>query len=148
MVPINMRFDSVPNVLESNIVRMPKLNQGAPYRFGFRIRYEDNTYRDFSLDVEMRWRIKLRPTDSEDLMVLYKSNGNFEVDTDVIENDTLYFVIDASDWDGIVLPKSPNHMELDVPFCFIVEVLDATGPDGVVTERFAQGSGYIATSMV
>jgi len=145
MVPINMRFDSVANVLNSNIVRMPKLNEGAPYNFGFRIRFEDNTYRDFSLDVEMRWRIKLRPSDSEDLMVLLKSEGNFVVSTETIANDTLNFVVKATDWDGIVLPRSPNHMEMDVPFSFVVECLDA---GGVVVERFAQGSGLISVDLM
>ena len=145
MVPINMRFDSVANVLNSNIVRMPKLNQGAPYNFGFRIRFEDDTYRDFSEDVEMRWRIKLRPSDSEDLMVLYKSYGNFVVSTEVLDNDTLNFVIKATDWEGIVLPRSPNHMEMEVPFAFVVECLDA---GGVVVERFAQGSGLISVDLM
>lgn len=145
MVPINMRFDSVPNVLGSNIVRMPKLNEGAPYNFGFRIRYEDLTYRDFSLDVNMRWRIKLRPSDSEDLMVLTKAAGNFVVSTETIPNDTLNFVIKASDWNGIVLPRSPNHMEMEVPFAFVVECLDA---GGVVVERFAQGSGLISIDLM
>lgn len=145
MVPINMRFDSVANVLNSNIVRMPKLNEGAPYNFGFRIRFEDDTYRDFSLDVEMRWRIKLRPSDSEDLMVLLKSEGNFVVSTETIANDTLNFVVKATDWTDIVLPRSPNHMEMDVPFSFVVECLDA---EGVVVERFAQGSGLISIDLM
>ena len=148
MVPINMRFDSVANILNSNIVRMPKLNEGAPYSFGFRIRFEDDTYRDFSEDVEMRWRIKLRPTDSEDLMVLYKSAGNFVVSTEEIDNDTLNFVIKASDWDTVVLPRSPNHMEMEVPFAFVVEVLDQVGVEGVVVERFAQGSGFISIDLM
>lgn len=139
MIPLNMRFDSVPNTQGSNIVRMPKLNQGAPYSFGLRIRHEDNSYRDWSGIPEIRWRIKLRPSDKADLMVLTKSAGNF-----VVDGNTLNFVVKASDWEGVILPKSPNHMEMDVPFAFVVEFLDA---DGVVTERFAQGSGLISVSL-
>lgn len=139
MIPLNMRFDSVPNTQGSNIVRMPKLNQGAPYSFGLRVRHEDNSYRNWADIPEIRWRIKLRPSDKADLMVLTKSAGNF-----VVDGNTLNFVVKASDWDGVVLPKSPNHMEMDVPFAFVVEFLDA---DGVVTERFAQGSGLISVSL-
>jgi len=145
MVPLNIRFDGTPNVFGANIVKMPKLCQGAPYDFGFKIRFEDNTYRDFSTVVGMRWRIKLRPTDSEDLLVLTKANGNFIVSTDLTTGDTLRFVVKASDWTGIQIPRSANHMELDVPFAFVVEFLDGAG---VVTERFAQGSGLISVSLV
>jgi hypothetical protein len=145
MVPLNMRFDGTPNVFGSNIVRMPKLFEGAPYSFGLRIKFEDDSYRNFSTVVGMRWRIKLRPSDTLDLMVLTKENGNFTVTDDASNSDKLTFVVHASDWEGIVLPKSPNHMEMDVPFAFVVEFLDA---EGVVVERFAQGSGLISTSLV
>lgn len=145
MVPITMRFDGVANVLGSNTVRMPKLNQGAPYSFGLRVRMEDDSYRDWSTIVGIRWRIKLRPSDLTDLMVLTKANGNFTVTTDLVANDTLSFVLAAADWDNVVLPRSPNHMEMDVPFSHVVEFLDA---GGVVTERFAQGSGLISVSLV
>jgi hypothetical protein len=145
MVPLNMRFDGTPNIFGSNIVRMPKLFEGAPYSFGLRIKFEDDSYRNFSTVVGMRWRIKLRPSDTLDLMVLTKANGNFNVTDDVSNSDKLTFVVHASDWEGIVLPKSPNHMEMDVPFAFVVEFLNA---EGVVVERFAQGSGLISTSLV
>ena len=145
MVPLNMRFDGQPNVFGSNIVRMPKLCEGAPYAFGFRIRFEDDSYRNFSVVPNMRWRIKLRPSDKLDLMVLTKTNGNFNVTNDASNGDLLTFVVHASDWEGIVLPRSPNHLELDVPFAFVVEFQDA---DEVVTERFAQGSGLISTNLV
>ena len=145
MVPLNMRFDGTPNIFGSNIVRMPKLFEGAPYSFGLRIKFEDDSYRNFSTVAGMRWRIKLRPSDTLDLMVLTKANGNFTVTDDMSNSDKLTFVVHASDWEGIVLPKSPNHMEMDVPFAFVVEFLDA---DGVVVERFAQGSGLISTSLV
>jgi hypothetical protein len=145
MVPLNMRFDGQPNVFGSSIVRMPKLFEGAPYSFGFRIKFEDDSYRNFSVVENMRWRIKLRPSDKLDLMVLTKANGNFTVTDDVSNSDLLTFVVHASDWEGIVLPRSPNHMELDVPFAFVVEFQNA---DGVVTERFAQGSGLISTNLV
>lgn len=143
-VPINIRFDGAANVQGSNIVRMPRLNQGAPYHFGFRIRFEDDTYRDFSTVVEARWRIKLRPSDMTDLMVLRKSEGNFVITTEVVANDTINFVLDAADWDGIQIPRSVHHMELDVPFSTVIEFLDA---EGVVVERFAQGSGLISVSL-
>lgn len=145
MVPLNMRFDGQPNVFGSNIVRMPKLFEGAPYSFGLRIRFEDDSYRNFSPVVEMRWRIKLRPADQLDLMVLTKTNGNFSVTNDMSNGDKLTFIIHASDWEGVTLPRSPNHMEMDVPFAFVVEFLDA---EGVVVERFAQGSGLISTNLV
>lgn len=145
MVPLNMRFDGVANILGSHIVRMPKLSQGAPYSFGLRIRFEDNTYRDFSTVAGMRWRIKLRPSDLSDLMVLTLDNGNFTVTTSVYTGDTLTFAIAAADWEGITIPHSPNHMELDVPFSFVVEFLDGAG---IVTERFAQGSGLISASLL
>ena len=145
MVPLNMRFDGTPNIFGSNIVRMPKLFEGAPYSFGLRIKFEDDSYRNFSTVAGMRWRIKLRPSDTLDLMVLTKANGNFTVTDDMSNGDKLTFVVHASDWEGIVLPKSPNHMEMDVPFAFVVEFLDA---EGVVVERFAQGSGLISTSLV
>lgn len=145
MVPLNMLFNGQPNIFHSNIVRMPKLHQGAPYNFGFKIKFDDDTYRDFSTVEGMRWRIKLRPADISDLMVLTLEEGNFEVTTDVVENDTLNFVLAADDWEGVVIPRSVNHMEMDVPFAFVVEFLDA---NGVVNERFAQGSGLISVSMV
>ena len=145
MVPLNMRFDGTPNIFGSNIVRMPKLFEGAPYSFGLRIKFEDDSYRNFSTVVGMRWRIKLRPSDTLDLMVLTMANGNFTVTDDASNSDKLTFVVHAADWEGITLPKSPNHMEMDVPFAFVVEFLDA---EGVVVERFAQGSGLISTSLV
>ena len=145
MVPLNMRFDGQPNIFGSNIVRMPKLFEGAPYAFGFRIRFEDDSYRNFSTVPNMRWRIKLRPADKLDLMVLTKANGNFTVTDDASIGDLLTFVVHASDWENIVLPRSPNHMEMDVPFAFVVEFQDV---DEVVTERFAQGSGLISTNLV
>jgi len=147
MVPLNMRFDGQPNVFGSNIVRMPKLFEGAPYAFGFRVRFEDDSYRNFSPIVEMRWRIKLRPADKTDLLVLKKSTGNFRVTDDRSLGDRLTFVVHASDWENVreILPRSPNHMEMDVPFAFVVEFLDT---EGVVVERFAQGSGLISTSLV
>lgn len=146
MVPLNIRFDGVPNVLGSNIVRMPKLYEGAPYSFGFRIRFEDDTYRNFEPVVDMRWRIKLRPSDISDLLVLTKSNGNFSVTSSPNwTGDILKFIVKASDWATVTLPRSTNHMELDVPFSHVVEFLDA---EGVVVERFAQGHGLISTNLV
>lgn len=145
MVPLNIRFDGTPNVFGSSIPKMPKLYEGAPYSFGFRIKFEDDSYRNFSTVEEIRWRIKLRPSDTQDLMVLTKTNGNFTVTNDESIGDRLTFVVHASDWDNVVLPKSPNHMEMDVPFAFVVEFLNA---EGVVVERFAQGSGLISTSLV
>lgn len=144
MVPLIIRFDGVPNTFGSHTVHMPKLYQGAPYRFGFKIRFEDDSYRNFETVVGMRWRIKLRPSDQADLMVLTKANGNFVVETDLFPGDTLNFVIAAADWTNVNLPRSPNHMDMDVPFSFVLEFLDA---GGVVTERFAQGSGLISVSL-
>jgi len=141
MVPLNMRFDGAPNIQGSNIVRMPKLSQGAPYRFGIRVRLEGGVYRDWDAIVNIRWRIKLRPSDYHDLIVLTKANGNFEIDSGT---DTLSFVVKASDWANVVLPQSANHMEMDVPFSFVVEFLDNSS---VVTERFAQGSGLISVNL-
>lgn len=145
MIPLTIRFDGAPNVQGSNIVRTPKLSEGAPYSFGLRIRNQDLTYRDFSTVVGMRMRIKLRPSDTQDLMVLTKADGNFTVTTETDPGDTLTLVINAADWDNVVLPRSANHMELDVPFAFVIEFLDA---GGVVTERFAHGSGLISVSLV
>jgi hypothetical protein len=145
MVPLNIRFDGAPNVEGSNIVRMPKLCQGAPYSFGLRVRNEDLSYRDFSVPTNIRMRIKLRPADTQDLMVLTKAAGNFTVTTDTSPNDTLKLVLAAADWANVALPKSTNHMEMDVPFAFTIEFLDV---GGVVTERFAQGSGLISVSLV
>lgn len=145
MVPLPIRFDGVQNIFGSHIVHMPKLSQGAPYSFGFRIRFEDDSYRNFDTVVGMRWRIKLRPSDIDDLMVLTKANGNFTVTTEVFPGDTLRFVVKADDWVNVNLPRSPNHMDMDVPFSHVVEFLDA---EGEVTERFAQGSGLISVSMV
>ena len=145
MVPLNMRFDGQPNVFGSNIVRMPKLFEGAPYSFGLRIRFEDDSYRNFSTVVGIRWRIKLRPADKLDLMVLTKEAGNFRIEDDMSNSDKLTFIVHASDWETVTLPRSPNHMEMDVPFAFVVEFLDA---EGVVVERFAQGSGLISTNLV
>jgi hypothetical protein len=142
MTPLNIRFDGAPNVQGANIVRMPKLCQGAPYSYGIRIRLEDESYRDFSTVVGMRWRIKLRPADKAELMTLTLANGNFTVTGD--NDDMLTFVIAADDWEDIVLPQSSNHLEMDVPFSFVVEFLDA---EGVVTERFAQGSGLISVNL-
>jgi hypothetical protein len=142
MTPLNIRFDGAPNVQGANIVRMPKLCQGAPYSYGIRIRLEDESYRDFSTVVGMRWRIKLRPADKAELMVLTLEDGNFTVTGD--NDDMLTFVVKATDWADIVLPQSSNHLEMDVPFSFVVEFLDA---EGVVTERFAQGSGLISVNL-
>ena len=145
MVPINMRFDGAANVQGSNIVRLPKLNQGAPYSFGLRIRNEDLSYRSFTSISNMRMRIKLRPSDTQDLMVLTKSPGsNFIVSTETTTGDTLTIVIAVADWANIALPRSTNHMEMDVPFAFVIEFLSA---GGAVTERFAHGSGLISVSL-
>jgi hypothetical protein len=144
MVPINMRFDGAANVQGSNIVRLPKLNQGAPYSFGLRIRNEDLSYRDFSAVPGMRIRIKLRPSDSQDLMVLTLASGNFSVTTEDMLGDTLTFIVKVTDWANIALPRSTNHMEMDVPFAFVIEFLSL---GGAVTERFAQGSGLISVSL-
>ena len=144
MVPLNIRFDGAANVQGSNVVRMPKLNQGAPYSFSIRVRNEDTTYRDFSEVEKIRWRIKLAPKDTADFMMLTLENGNFEVTTASSTGDTLAFKIAALDWAGIEVPLSNNHMEMDVPFSFVVEFLDS---DSVVVERFAQGTGLISVAM-
>lgn len=145
MVPLNIRFDGAANVQGSNIVRMPKLCQGAPYSFGLRVRNEDLSYRDFSTVSGMRFRAKLRPSDSVDLMVLTLAAGNFTVTQEEFVGDTLTFVVKVTDWANVVLPKSQNHMEMDVPFAFVIEFLDG---GGAVIERFAQGSGLISVSLV
>jgi hypothetical protein len=90
-------------------------------------------------------RIKLHPSDTQDLMVLTKANGNFTVTMETSTGDTLTLVIAAADWTNIILPRSVNHMEMDVPFAFVIEFLDA---QGVVTERFAQGSGFISVDLM
>lgn len=143
MSPIKLRFDGVNNVDGQDIVHFPKLSQGAPYAFGFRIRLETDpdVYREWDAIPAMRWRIKLRPGDKHDLMVLTKAAGNFTIDS---ASDTLTFVVKASDWANVVLPQSNNVLEMDVPFAHIVEFLDA---EGVVTERFAQGSGFITVNL-
>lgn len=140
--PIKLRFDGVNNVDGADIVRFPKLSQGAPYSFGLRIRNEDDSYRDWDAIEGIRWRIKLRPGDKHELLVLTKAAGNFVIDS---ESDTLTFVVKATDWTDVVLPESMNHLEMDVPFAHVVEFLDA---EGVVTERFAQGSGFITVDLV
>lgn len=141
MVPLNMRFDGAANVQGSNMVRLPKLSQGAPYSFGIRIRDEAAVYRVWGTISEMVWRIKLRPSDKHELMTLRLSTGNFVIDP---LTNTLSFVVKAADWDGIEIPQSENHMELDVPFSFVVEFLNSSG---VVVERFAQGSGLISVNL-
>lgn len=138
MVPLQIRFDGQPNENGAAILRFPKLNQGAPYLFGLRVRYENNTYRPWDMP-NIRWRIKLRPGDKHELMILTKADGNF-----VVNGDTLQFVINESDWEGVVIPVSTNHLELDYPFAHVVEFLDE---EGKVTERFAQGSGFITTNL-
>jgi len=138
MLPIQLVFDSKDNVDGASIVRFPKLNHGAPYRFGLRVRLEDESYRVWD-QPNIRWRIKLRPIDKAELMVLEKTDGNFEVN-----GDTLEFVIKAEDWEEVSIPNSANVLEMDVPFAHVVEFLD--GSD-VVTERFAQGSGFITVAL-
>jgi hypothetical protein len=138
--PIKLRFDSVDNVDGSDVVRFPKLNEGAPYSFGLRVRLEDDSYRVWDAP-GIRWRIKLRPGDKHELMTLTKAAGNFSVDD---ASDTLTFIVKASDWDEVVLPESMNYLEMDVPFAHVVEFLDV---DGNVTERFAQGSGFITVDL-
>ena len=145
MVPLNMRFDGAPNEQGSNIVRLPKLNEGAPYSFGLKIRNEDQTYRDFSSVEGIRMRLKLRPADTTDLMVLSKAAGNFVVSTDQSTGDTLTIVINVANWTNVKLPRSTNHMEMDVPFAFVIEFLDSSG---AVVERFAQGSGLISVDLM
>jgi hypothetical protein len=145
MSPIKLRFDGVNNVSGENIIHFPKLSQGAPYSFGLRIRLEgegeEAVYRDWDAISGMRWRIKLRPGDKHELMTLTKAAGNFVIDS---ASDTLTFVLKASDWAEVVLPQSNNVLEMDVPFAFVVEFLDA---GGIVTERFAQGSGFITVNL-
>ena len=146
MIPLNIRFDGAANVQGSNIVRMPKLSQGAPYSFGLRIRLEDESYREWDGVAGIRWRLKLAPADTMDLMILTLANGNFVIE----EDDTLKFIVKASDWAQVKLPQSANHMEMDVPFSFVVEFLAAPEgeeTEGVVVERFAQGSGLISVNL-
>lgn len=145
MIPLNIRFDSAPNVQGSNVVHVPKLNQGAPYLFSLRIRNEDGSYRDFGSVPEVRMRIKLRPSDTQDLMVLTKTTGNFIFSTETSANDTFTWAINTLDWATVTLPRSSNYMETDVPFTFVIEFLDI---GGVVTERFAQGSGFISVNLL
>lgn len=142
MIPLNIRFDSVDNVNGANVVRFPKLCQGAPYDFGIRVRKEDESYRLWTEAIDIRWRIKLRPADRSELMELSKADGNFVIAGD--DDDELHFVVKATDWVDVDLPQSPNHMELDVPFSFVVEFLDVTG---AVIERFAQGTGLISVDL-
>ncbi len=141
--PIKIVFDGANNVNGSDTLHMPKLSQGAPYSFGFRLRTstDPDVYREWGSIPEIRWRIKLAPADRNELMTLLLSEGNFEVES---ESDTLMFKIAAEDWEGIELPQSANFLEMDVPFAFVVEFLDETG---AVTERFAQGSGFITVSL-
>ena len=144
MFPIKLIFDGARNVNGTDTVHFPKLSQGAPYAFGFRLRTstDPDVYREWDAIPEIRWRIKLAPADKHELMVLTKSAGNFTIDS---VSDTLTFVVKASDWTDIVLPQSQNFLEMDVPFAFVVEFLD--GVDGNVTERFAQGSGFITVNL-
>lgn len=136
--PLIIRFDGQDNVNGADVLRFPKLNQGAPYAFGLRVRYEDTTYRAWTMS-NVRWRIKLRPGDKHEVLDLSMANGNFTV-----VGDTLNFIVKTSDWVNVNLPKSTNHLEMDVPFAHVVEFLDSAG---VVTERFAQGSGFITTDL-
>lgn len=138
MVPLQIRFDGQPNENGAAILRFPKLNLGAPYQFSLRVRFEDNTYRQWTME-GVRWRIKLRPGDKHELMILTMANGNF-----VVTGDTLEFRIAVGDWTNVVIPQSTNHLELDYPFAHVIEFLDSSGN---VTERFAQGSGLITTNL-
>jgi hypothetical protein len=139
MIPLTIRFDSADNVSGANVVRLPKLCQGAPYDFALRVRKEDMSYRDWAEVEGARWRIKLSPADRAQLMELTMANGNL-----VVDGDELHFVVKATDWAEVELPQSPNHMELDVPFSFTIEFLDDAG---VVIERFAQGTGLITVDL-
>jgi hypothetical protein len=138
MVPLQIRFDGQPNENGAAILRFPKLNEGAPYSFGLRVRFENETYRQWDAP-NIRWRIKLRPGDRHELMTLTKANGNFTV-----EGDRLNFIIKAADWQGVKIPKSTNHLEMDYPFAHVVEFLNTQGE---VIERFAQGSGFITSDL-
>jgi hypothetical protein len=141
--PIKIVFDGDNNVDGSDTLHMPKLSQGAPYSFGFRLRTstDPDVYREWDSIPENRWRIKLAPADKHELMTLLLSEGNFEIDS---VTDTLMFKLSAADWEGVELPQSSNFLEMDVPFAFVVEFLDGAG---AVTERFAQGSGFITVSL-
>jgi hypothetical protein len=138
MQPIILHFDGRDNVDGSSIVRFPKLNYGAPYKFGLRVRMEDESYREWTAE-NIRWKIKLRPADKAELLVLEKYFGNFEV-----HGDTLEFVIKADDWIDVQVPQSANVLEMDVPFAYVVEFLDI---GGAIIERFCHGSGFITVNM-
>ena len=138
MVPIILHFDGRDNIDGTSIVRFPKLNYGAPYFFGLRVRLEDESYRVWDAE-NIRWRIKLRPADKSELLILEKYYGNFEV-----AGDTLNFVVKAEDWLEVQIPHSENVLEMDVPFSYVVEFLDI---GGAITERFCHGSGFITVNM-
>lgn len=141
MTPLKLNFDGKANVDGADVVRFPRLSQGAPYSFGLRVRLEDDSYRVWDAP-NIRWRIKLRPGDKHELMVLEKANGNFTVDE---ASDTLTFIVKTTDWENVELGQpSMNVLEMDVPFAHVVEFLDGAG---VVTERFAQGYGLITVDL-
>ena len=138
MVPLQIIFYGQQIEIGAAILRFPNLKLGAPYQFSLSVRFEDETYRQWTMQ-GVRWRIKLRPGDKHELMVLTMANGNF-----VVTGDTLEFRIAVSDWANVVIPQSTNHLELDYPFAHVIEFLDS---DSNVTERFAQGSGLITTNL-
>ena len=137
--PIRMNFDAIPGVANfDSVVHLPKIYQGAPYVQQIAIKSVDDTYtRDFSTYDDIR--MQARWTQQGD--VIFEISK--EAGTLVGDENGIVFNFLASTTDSITVPVSNPLIINEARFLFDIEL----HKDGVVTELFAQGSGFIVANI-
>lgn len=133
-----MNFDAGQGVSRPDgVVHLSKIYQGAPYDQTIRLQNADATYvRDFSGVPSMKMHVRLTQ-DSPVLFELSKANG-----TIVGTSTGLQIVFPATVTSDLMLPVLNQQNISETRFLYDIEFSSGS----VVTERFAQGFGYIVSS--
>lgn len=136
-IPININFDlSVTSSTTDGIAHLEKIYQGAPYSQAIAVRSADGSYvRDFST-YTVKMQIRLAQSGAV-LFELSSENGHIFGTT-----TNLQIVFPASVTEGLLLTPSNMPAINEIRFVHDIEL----SQEGVVVERFAQGTGVIVVS--
>jgi hypothetical protein len=134
--PLQMNFDlGAGQPAADGVVHLLKILQNAPYLQSIKITSQDNSYtRNFTGYDAMRMQVRLR----QDQPVLFELTA--QAGQLVGYADRLEITFDAATTKNLNVTRSGAGIS-ETPFVYDLVFIN----DGVVVERFAQGSGIIVT---
>lgn len=137
--PILLNFDLTPqDTTTTGPVRLPKIYQGSPYDQTVKVKNKNtNAYRDFSEFDDIRMTLVPRQSEAA-IITLSKQDGHI-----LGLSDGLQFKFPGSVTAGLKIMPGADNVISEKRFLYTIILIKG----GVEVERFAQGFGFIVSSI-